>query len=511
MSDPERIEHFLSHPAVRRVLRTLTRRRRNGTCFLAGMLSSYGRPNLPWHEKLRYGLPHLGIEWMRRQTNASVETVRERVLGSPAWVRGLTNAARGVAEFGLGRPQVFSAPLMVVWNFCQACNLRCRHCYQNAGTPRGPELSLPEKMHALDELAAEDVPMLAFSGGEPLLAPDFWFTLGQAQARGFHISVATNGTLLSEEVVDRLARTGADYVEVSIDSARPEEHDDFRGQPGYWQKTVEGLRNLVRNGQMGTGLACTVTTRNFHELEDIIALARELGVGMFYVFNFIPTGRGKEIAAIDLTPEQREKMLEIMQTHLDTGQLTIMGTAPQLGRRCIQHYQQGRMVTTGHYGASTHGATQVLARYIGGCGAGRCLLAIQPNGDITPCVFLPIAIGNLRQDRLRDLWHENAVLQRLRDRDLLQGHCKSCEWRAYCGGCRARAYGYFDDITAPDPGCLFNADAWQRLPHPGAGAPQDLPTASTPGTACREAPPVSGRAGGEGLPASAQSSPWRSE
>jgi radical SAM protein with 4Fe4S-binding SPASM domain len=490
MGEPERIEEFLSKRPVQHVLRWLTKQGGDGDCVLSRVMATYGQPNLSWAQKLRYGLPHLGMEWVRKRTGASVELVRDTVLGSPAWRRGLTNAARGVGEFGLGRPQVFSAPLMVVWNFTQNCNLQCRHCYQNAGTPRGAELSLSEKMHVLDELAYNDVPMLAFSGGEPLLGRDFWPVLAQARARGFHISVATNGTLLTREVVARLAETGAEYVEVSIDSTRPGKHDEFRGRHGYWQKAVAGLKNLVADGRMGTGLACTVTAWNFDELEDIIRMSKDLGVGMFYVFNFIPTGRAREIADIDLTPVQRERMLEIMQTQLDTG-FCVMGTAPQLGRRCLQHYRLGGTIATGHYGASSHGATPVLARYIGGCGAGRCLLAVQPNGDLTPCVFLPLVIGSLRRDRLHDLWRTSAVLDRLRNRELLQGHCGVCEWKSYCGGCRARAYGYFGDLTEADPGCLFNAEAWQRVQSPD-GEAAELRRESAAGPVVTAGPPRPG-------------------
>ena len=473
MNEPERIEQFLSKRSVKHLLKWLTRQSRQGDCVLGRVMATYGQPNVSWAGKLRHGLPHLGMEWVRKRTGTSVELVHDVVQGSPAWRRGLVNAARGVGQFGLRRPQVFSAPLLVIWNLTHNCNLQCRHCCQNAGTPRGVELALSEKLRVLDELAYNDVPMLAFSGGEPLLSKDFWPTLTQARARGFHISVATNGTLLTREVVARLAETGAAYVEVSIDSTDPQEHDDFRGQSGYWEKAVEGLRNLVADGRLQTGLACTVTARNFEELEDIIRMTRDLGVKMFNVFDFVPTGRGWDIADIDLTPEQREHMLEIMQTQLDTG-FAVTGTAPQLGRRCTPH---GCLV---HYGASTHGATPVLARYIGGCGAGRCLLAVQPNGDITPCSFLPVVIGNLRRDRMRDLWRQSEVLWRLRNRDLLQGHCGVCEWKSQCGGCRARAYAYFGDLTEADPGCIFNAEAWQRVQSRSGNRPNEIRHETSP-------------------------------
>jgi radical SAM protein with 4Fe4S-binding SPASM domain len=462
MDEAERIEHFLSRASVRRTLQMLTRQRAGGDCLLADVMAAYGRPGLPWRERLKYGLPHLGMEWLRQRTGTSRARVRDAVLRDRAWFRGLVNAARGVAEFGLSRPQVFSAPLTVVWHLSQACNLQCQHCCQNAGTPRGVELSRSEKLSVLDELAANDVPLLTLSGGEPLLAPDFWLVLGQARERGFHVSVATNGTLLSREVVDRLARTGADYVEVSIDSTRPGAHNNFRGSPGCWDKALDGLRALVEDGRMQTGLACTVTAPNVDELEDVIRLSADLHVGTFHALNFVPTGRARELAELDLTPDQRERMLEILQAYRDIGSIAVAGTAPQLGRYGMQHHAPGRMVALGHYGACVE-AAPLLAQYLGGCGAGRSVLAVQANGDLTPCSFLPLVIGNLRRHHLRDLWRDSPVLRQLRDRTLLQGPCGQCPWRACCGGCRARAWAYFDDLAAPDPGCLFNADAGRRV------------------------------------------------
>ncbi len=474
MDEAERIEHFLSRASVRCALKILTRQRDGGDCLLTDVMSAYARPGLRWRDRLKYSLPHLGMEWLRQRTGTSRAQMRDVVLGDRAWFHGLINAARGVAEFGLGRPQVFSAPLMVVWHLSQACNLQCQHCCQNAGTPRGLELSRSEKLNVLDELATNDVPMLTFSGGEPLLAEDFWLILGQARERGFHVSVATNGTLLSPEVVDRLARTGADYVEVSIDAAEPAAHDSLRGGAGYWEKALDGLRALLADGRMQTGLACTVTRRNFGALEDIIRLSSDLGVGTFRALNFVPTGRARELTDLDLAPAQRERMLEILQTYRDVGSSAVAGTAPQLGRYGVQHYGPGRMVALGHYGARAPGTAPLLAQYLGGCGAGRCVLAVLANGDLTPCAFLPVVLGNVRRDHLRDLWRDSMVLQQLRDRTVLQGHCGRCAWRTCCGGCRARAYAYFNDLAAPDPGCVFNADAWRLVRSQSSAPTPDL-------------------------------------
>jgi len=112
-------------------------------------------------------------------------------------------------------------------------------------------------------------------------------------------------------------------------------------------------------------------------------------------------------------------MLQIIQRHLDEREIAMMCTAPQLGRFCLQHYSEDRMIAAGHYGAAPGPAAVIVARYIGGCGAGRCLMALQPNGDITPCVFMPIVIGNIRKDRIGRLWRQNEILWKLRNRNIL--------------------------------------------------------------------------------------------
>ncbi len=478
MSEPERLEELLSRASVRHIVRLLTKQSRQGDCPLGRMIASYGQPHLSWTHKLKYGLPHLGITWVRKRTGEPVELLRDAA-GSHCRTRfrGLINAARGLGEFGLGRPQVFSAPLVVVWNLTQSCNLQCRHCRQNAGTSRGAELSLSEKIHVLDELAFNDVPALVFSGGEPLLAKDFWPALSQARARGFHISLATNGTLLSRQVVARLAEMGVEHVEVSIDSASPREHDELRGQAGYWVQAATGLKNLVADGRVGTGLACTVTACNFDQLEDMVQMSRDLGAGVFHAFDFVPTGRGADIPEIDLTPRQRQRMLEALERHRDAGR-TVMTTAPQWGCHDRKQDEPIRRCAAGPCGAAMPDATPVPTRSLGGCGAGHSVLAIQPNGDITPCEFLPIVIGNLRHRHMQDLWRQSEVLRRLRDRSTLQGHCGVCDRRADCGGCRARAYAYTGDVMAADPGCLLNVPAGPRSTEPDRESLLQLPAAA---------------------------------
>jgi radical SAM protein with 4Fe4S-binding SPASM domain len=107
--------------------------------------------------------------------------------------------------------------------------------------------------------------------------------------------------------------------------------------------------------------------------------------------------------------------------------------------------------------------TTAIAEFIGGCGAGRIYAAILPEGTVTPCVFLPIPVGNIREKPFAEIWSKNPLLNALRNKDNLKGFCRKCPYRNVCGGCRARAYGYFGDPLEVDPGCIYNYSAWRRL------------------------------------------------
>ena len=104
-----------------------------------------------------------------------------------------------------------------------------------------------------------------------------------------------------------------------------------------------------------------------------------------------------------------------------------------------------------------------LAGFVGGCGCGRFYCAIRPNGNIEPCVFFPLTVGNIKEDDFEDLWINNSVFKEIRSKDKLEGNCGKCNYRYYCGGCRARAYGYTGDYLASDPGCIFNKESWDKL------------------------------------------------
>jgi len=457
------LEDILGRPLVRRVLGLMTRTDSTGRCFFERLCENYRNTGLSARERLKWRLPELLIDCALKRANLDAELMTRKLFHHRPTVRALALTGKSIAHYGLSAPQRFAAPLMVVWNMTQACNLLCSHCYQVATPKPAPdELTLEEKLWAIDQMGAMGVPFLAIAGGEPLVSKDLWYVLERARLRGIHTSLATNGTLLTRDNVARLIAAGVKYVEVSIDSVVPKEHDDFRGRSGAWARSIQGIRNSVAGG-MRTGLATCFTRQNVETVDEAIELAIALGCRTFSHFNFIPVGRGRHMADADMTPGQREWLLRKLVAHLQEGRISIISTAPQFGRSCVAYAPPDGIFATGHAGTGRGAQTIVLSRYVGGCGAGRCYCAIQPNGDITPCVYIPtLKVGSLRQQSLAEIWecHLFRVLSDRRDR---RDHCSACTDRSYCGGCRARAFAYLDDIRAGDPGCRHNKDLWDGL------------------------------------------------
>ncbi|MFH1745906.1 MAG: radical SAM protein [Planctomycetota bacterium] len=464
------LEDVLDKYWMRKLLGFLTRPRRGRLTIIEEVIASYGNPAAPKWQRLAYWPLHQAINRIKGST--PIETFRQRVAEHTSTVRGLVLTARSVAEFGLSTPQRFSAPLFVVWNFTNRCNLRCQHCYQDTDHKRlADELTLAEKLDIIDQAGEMYIPMIAFAGGEPTIDRDLLPVLKRCQRYGIHTSIATHGGTLTPKLTAELAAAGVKYVEVSLDSVHAERHDKFRGQPGMWERTVRGMRNVVAQEGLRLGVAMCVHQNNFDEVDDMIRFAIDIGASTFAHFNFIPVGRGLEMTAQDLNPRQREKLLHLLNRWMQSGKIGIISTAPQLGKICLAHAPVDGRTAASHAGSGAGWKARVVAKYLGGCGAGRCYVAIEPNGDITPCVYLPHRVlGNIRQRRLADIARNNDFWEITCDRDRRLAHCEVCEFKSYCGGCLARSDAYYGVLNAGDPGCLFNEKHWQELVRQGVAA-----------------------------------------
>jgi len=400
----------------------------------------------------------------------------------PYWRLGLVNVIKGIAWFGVKRPYIPGAPFQVVWNITRACNLKCVHCYESAGAKGSDELSTEKAIEGIDILADAGVLILAFSGGEPTIRPDILQLVKHSSDRGMFTAVATNALAFAQRrKVQKFKKAGLKFAQISLDGVNPETHDTFRGVPGVFGKTVQGIKNCVAEG-LFVEIAATATRHNLKEIPALIDFAAKLGVNWFMLYNFIPTGRGMDIAETDLTPDEREDVLKLCWNQMKIAGVDVLSTAPQYARiaqeieiepalsgdaQKLENQSDTNVMPTHFYNPKLSGQLRQLADFIGGCGAGRFYICLEPNGDIYPCVFFPheeaTKVGNLFKDDFEQIWRHSKLFWDIRDKDKLRDNCGSCQYRYTCGGCRARAYNYFKDVFAPDPGCVRNREAWERI------------------------------------------------
>ncbi|AEG18787.1 radical SAM/SPASM domain-containing protein [Methanobacterium paludis] len=384
------------------------------------------------------------------------------------WAKGLTSVLKGIAQFGVKKPFIPGAPFQIVWNITKACNMKCIHCYEKAGKKDEDELNSKEIKKGLEILARAGVTSVAFSGGEPTVHPHIMEFIRYVKELGMFPSIATNGYILANpEICKKFAEAGLKFVQISIDGLDPTTHNTFRGVNGAWEKAVKAVKNCVNEG-MFVEVATTVTEYNLNEIPDMINFVRSLGANWFMLYNFIPTGNGNEIKCMDISPQERYKLLETAYKE-NSGDMQILSTAPQYAMVAEALVSKDHnMIPTHFYNPEYSNPTVMqLAEFIGGCGAGRFYMSIEPNGDMYPCVFFPheneVKVGKLLEDDFEELWQNSVILSKLRDKSVIKGHCGECKSKNVCGGCRARAYNYFHDVLAPDPGCINNKKEWQKI------------------------------------------------
>jgi radical SAM protein with 4Fe4S-binding SPASM domain len=317
-------------------------------------------------------------------------------------------------------------PLVVSWNVTRKCNSKCPHCYINATTQQlKNELTTEEAKNLIDQICEVSRPLLILSGGEPLLRNDIFELVRYGAAKGLKMGLGSNGSLIDGTVAKRLKEAGIETVSISLDSHIPEQHDEFRGVSGSWEKAVSAIKALRENGVL-VQVNTTVTQQNYDQIDDIMSLAETLGVENFHLFFLVPTGRGVKIA--DISPAKYENMIKTTFAKAARHTLNVRPScAPQFMRI-----------------AKDMGLD--MRRWIRGCIAGLYYCRVYPNGDITPCPYLPIKLGNIREKSFKEIWFNSDMFKSMRDFNALKGKCGECEYHALCGGCRARAYGLSSDF-----------------------------------------------------------------
>ncbi|MCK4506992.1 MAG: GeoRSP system radical SAM/SPASM protein, partial [Desulfuromonadales bacterium] len=308
--------------------------------------------------------------------------------------------------------EIFSAPLTFNWTLSYRCNFVCEHCYSR--DEECPELAIQDIKRVVDILVEQQVPFINFGGGEPLIRKDLYEVAEYASKRGLNVSMNTNGWLLDDEAAQRLKDVGFKSVGISIDSSVPSVHDEFRNMPGSYEKAVRGLDALRKVGLKST-MSSVISRINYQAFRELLDLAREHGVGQVYLHNFKCSGRGlKNREELDLSPAEWQAFyLEALAVKHQTDDLTISFDDPVIAS--LPEYQEKTMVK--------------------GSSCGKLSLHLRPNGDITPCGFIPVVVGNILKEDFEKIWFDSPVLKAMRAKEAT-GKCAGCSAFDDCqGGC----------------------------------------------------------------------------
>lgn len=338
-------------------------------------------------------------------------------------------------------------PRLIAWELTNACNLACIHCRASAiKEPAPDELSTSEAKHFVDELI-EYKPIIILTGGEPLLRADVYDIAKYASGHGLRVVLATNGTLLTPDIAKKLKEVGIQRVSISIDGSTGETHDTFRGEKGAFEAALRGI-DILKKAGLSFQINTTITKRNITEIPNIYDLALALGAAALHIFLLVPTGRGEEIESEEIPPQEYERVLNWFYDMSKDKRIQLKAT-------CAPHYFRIMRQRAKAEGIKITKETHGLEAMTKGCLGGSGFCFVSSKGNVYPCGYLPALAGNIRQKPFKMIWEKSKVFSDLRDPGKLKGKCGECEYRAVCGGCRARAFAGTGDYLDEEPYCVY--------------------------------------------------------
>jgi len=356
-------------------------------------------------------------------------------------------SGRGGFNVGVaGRP-----PLVVAWELTRACPLACRHCRAQAQTERHPaELTTAEGRRLLADVASRfPGAVVILTGGEPLSRPDVLELAAFGSALDLQMALSVDvGRLLTPGLCAAIGEAGVRRVSFSLHFPDAERCDDFASNPGFFEGALYGLGNL-REAGVPFQLHTTVMRANSTLLHTMHDLVGSLGAAGWELFFLVPTGRGRHLQGQELDPREYERVLRWLY------RLQRHSSFP-VKQICAPHFRRIEVQSAATRGERRpESVTQRLTVLSRGCMAGNGFAFVSHVGDVCGCGFLPLSVGNVRDRPFSELYVGAPLFQAFRDPESLGGDCGACEFRAVCGGCRARAYAATGDPLAEEPSCAY--------------------------------------------------------
>jgi len=330
------------------------------------------------------------------------------------------------------------APRVIAWESTRACNFACVHCRAQAQKEADPmQLTTQEALGLVDQIAEFAKPVFIISGGDPLQRRDIFEVASYASSRGLRVVMSPSGSNLTEDAFEKMKVSGVRMISLSLDGSTPEIHDSFRQVHGAFKLTMKNM-GLARQSAFPFRVNTTMTQHNLSDIFNIQKVASEMGAFEWDVFMLVPTGRGK--VKMEITPDQYEETIQSIYKASLTSQIPIkMTCAPQYTRVIAQQQKEPGQAHAGGRG----------------CMAGNGFCFVSHIGEVYGCGFLPVPAGDIRQQRLKQIYQQSPLFVQLRNHESLKGKCGGCEYKVLCGGCRARALSIHGDILGEEPYCIY--------------------------------------------------------
>lgn len=348
---------------------------------------------------------------------------------------------------------------LLFWECTIKCNLSCAHCRRvDDEETVNADLSTEQAKGLIDQLAQlsrnqDFIPILVFSGGEPLCRNDIFELVDYAASKELKCVLATNGTLIDSGIARRISSSMIERVSISLDGATSDVHNKLRMQEGSFEAAINGIHCLHDCG-VPFQINVTITRYNAHQLDAIFTLAEDLGAVAVHLFMLVPVGCGEEFAEEDmLSAEEYERLLKQVAQKEFNGSLEVKVTCGPHYERVVR--EQSKASDSLLKDAGQENSSRARGHVSKGCLAGLGILFVSHSGEVFPCGYLPVHCGNILQSSIEDIWIGSTDLARMRDTRQLKGKCGICSYRNVCGGCRARAFASTGDYMEQEPMCTY--------------------------------------------------------